>query len=184
MGMSRIRARLGRWLVPLGGLAAIGLALAVVLPPAEAAIAAPPPWHDAKVYYDPLQKGVSSPADYVIAAKWDKNPVTYSIENCPTSLDCDVAHEQVREAIEARNAVCGLTLNEVTVNGDIRVHWYSGDHGDGNPFDGPGGMLGHSFFPIPSLGDLAGDIHLDDAETWLLTITGDVNSLPVLQPVF
>jgi len=28
-------------------------------------------------------------------------------------------------------------------------------------------ILGHAFFPVPQLGDLAGDIHLDDDETWV-----------------
>lgn len=165
--MSRLRVRLGRGLLLVTGLLATGLALVLLIPPAAAAVAAPRPWHDAKIYYDPPAEGGQSPATYVIAAKWDKNPVTYSFQNCPSALPCDIAQQQVREAIEAWDAVCGLTLNEVPAEGDIRVGWYSGDHGDGNPFDGPGGVLGHSFFPIPSLGALAGDIHLDDSEAWV-----------------
>ncbi|SPT20662.1 unnamed protein product [Triticum aestivum] len=43
---------------------------------------------------------------------------------------------------------------------DVRVGFLAGDHGDGEPFDGPLGVLGHAFSP-PS-----GQLHLDAAERW------------------
>ncbi|XP_057414864.1 metalloendoproteinase 4-MMP-like isoform X2 [Lotus japonicus] len=43
---------------------------------------------------------------------------------------------------------------------DIRIGFYSGDHGDGEPFDGVLGVLAHSFSPE------IGRLHLDAAETW------------------
>lgn len=52
--------------------------------------------------------------------------------------------------------------------GNIRIWWAVGDHGDGYPFDGPGGVLAHAFYPPPvNAGCIAGDIHFDDAETWV-----------------
>jgi matrix metalloproteinase-20 (enamelysin) len=42
----------------------------------------------------------------------------------------------------------------------VRVGFLLGDHGDGEPFDGPLGVLGHAFSP-PS-----GQLHLDAAERW------------------
>ena len=51
--------------------------------------------------------------------------------------------------------------------GNMRQSWAVGDHGDGFPFDGPGGVLAHCFFPPPvNAGAIAGDCHYDDAETW------------------
>lgn len=43
---------------------------------------------------------------------------------------------------------------------DIKIGFYSGEHGDGDPFDGVLGVLAHSFSPE------IGRIHLDAAETW------------------
>jgi uncharacterized protein YraI len=106
--------------------------------------------------------------NYVTAARWEHNPVTYSFINCPRAINCGQAHQVVREAVEAWDAVSGITLNEVNWEGDIRIGWFSGEHGDGNPFDGPGNILAHTFFPVPWLGDLAGDLHFDDDEKWVL----------------
>ncbi|KAJ0049641.1 hypothetical protein Pint_15858 [Pistacia integerrima] len=43
---------------------------------------------------------------------------------------------------------------------NIRISFYSGDHGDGQPFDGVLGVLAHSFSPEN------GRLHLDARETW------------------
>ncbi|KAH6818049.1 Matrixin family protein [Perilla frutescens var. frutescens] len=43
---------------------------------------------------------------------------------------------------------------------DIRIGWYSGDHGDGEAFDGRLGVLAHAFSPEN------GRFHLDAAERW------------------
>ncbi|KAK9075713.1 hypothetical protein SSX86_004042 [Deinandra increscens subsp. villosa] len=43
---------------------------------------------------------------------------------------------------------------------DIKIGFYSGDHGDTVPFDGVLGVLAHAFSPEN------GRLHLDEAETW------------------
>ncbi|PIA35620.1 hypothetical protein AQUCO_03500166v1 [Aquilegia coerulea] len=47
---------------------------------------------------------------------------------------------------------------------DIKVGFYNGDHGDGEPFDGVLGVLGHAFSPQ------SGRFHLDAAETWAIDL--------------
>ena len=55
-----------------------------------------------------------------------------------------------------------LTFREVTGsdNAEFDVRFFSGEHGDGYPFDGAGGTLAHAFFPKD------GKIHFDAVEEW------------------
>ncbi|XP_074369300.1 metalloendoproteinase 3-MMP-like [Apium graveolens] len=43
---------------------------------------------------------------------------------------------------------------------DIKIGFESGDHGDDNPFDGPGNVLAHAFAPTD------GRLHCDSEESW------------------
>ncbi|KAG6502570.1 hypothetical protein ZIOFF_034854 [Zingiber officinale] len=47
---------------------------------------------------------------------------------------------------------------------DVRVGFYRGDHGDGEPFDGQLGVLAHAFSPE------SGRLHLDAAEWWAVDL--------------
>jgi len=50
------------------------------------------------------------------------------------------------------------------------IRWVTGEHGDGNPFDGTGeirsNLLAHAAPPCWSDRALAGDVHFDDGDTW------------------
>jgi hypothetical protein len=49
----------------------------------------------------------------------------------------------------------------------LTVLFASGSHGDAYPFDGPGGVLAHTFYPSPPNPEsIAGDLHFDDSENW------------------
>jgi hypothetical protein len=51
-------------------------------------------------------------------------------------------------------------------------------HGDAYPFDGPGGVLAHTFYPAPSNSEpVAGDMHLNADESWSVggTASGTVD---------
>ncbi|CAN8231788.1 unnamed protein product [Cochlearia groenlandica] len=45
---------------------------------------------------------------------------------------------------------------------DLKIGFYDGDHGDGQPFDGVLGTLAHAFAPDD------GKLHFDAAETWVV----------------
>uniref|UniRef100_A0A672S808 Matrix metallopeptidase 17b n=1 Tax=Sinocyclocheilus grahami TaxID=75366 RepID=A0A672S808_SINGR len=47
---------------------------------------------------------------------------------------------------------------------DLQIDFLRGPHGDGYPFDGAGGSVGHAFFPSDP--DRAGGVHLDAEEKW------------------
>ncbi|KAI3919735.1 hypothetical protein MKX01_000176 [Papaver californicum] len=51
---------------------------------------------------------------------------------------------------------------EFYYSADIKIAFFSGDHGDGEPFDGTLGTLAHAFSP-PN-----GRFHLDGAEDWIV----------------
>lgn len=48
---------------------------------------------------------------------------------------------------------------------DIIVAFGSGYHGDRFPFDGPGSVLAHAFYPY-EMSTYGGDIHFDNDENW------------------
>lgn len=49
---------------------------------------------------------------------------------------------------------------------DIQIAFFHLNHGDSYPFDGPGRVLAHAFYPSGNEYNQNGDIHFDDAEIW------------------
>jgi hypothetical protein len=75
----------------------------------------------------------------------------------------------VQQAFQLWSAYTPLTftLAANASSADIVISWAIGNHGDGHSFDGTDGVLAHSYYPGTGLG---GDIHFDDAETWINAI--------------
>jgi len=60
----------------------------------------------------------------------------------------------------------------------MNILFARGAHGDVYPFDGPGGVLAHTFYPAPPNPEpIAGDMHLDDDERWQVGANTDVYSV-------
>lgn len=102
--------------------------------------------------------------------KWNKNNLTYGFQE----FTADLSQAEIRAAVSAAfgywAAVTPLTFSEVSMasNPDIIIRFVTGDHGDGSPFDGGGGVLAHAFYP--EQGAISGDSHFDDAETWSVNL--------------
>lgn len=60
----------------------------------------------------------------------------------------------------------------------VNVLFGTGNHGDGYSFDGPGKTLAHTFYPSPPNPEpIAGDLHLDDDESWQIGTNTDLFSV-------
>jgi peptidoglycan hydrolase-like protein with peptidoglycan-binding domain len=117
--------------------------------------------------------GFPDTAEYVLQGnKWSTTNLRYGFQN----FSSDITQDQTRAAVSAAfgywAAVTPLTFTEVPFaqNPDIKIRFVTGDHGDGSPFDGPSGVLAHAYYPPPNGGDIAGDAHFDDAETWSINL--------------
>jgi hypothetical protein len=65
-----------------------------------------------------------------------------------------------------------------TAPATVNILFATGAHGDGFPFDGPGGILAHTFYPAPPNPEpIAGDMHFDDSESWHIGANTDVFSV-------
>ena len=99
-------------------------------------------------------------------SRWASNTISYRFTNSTPDLSVNDQRAAIRGALGRWAAVTPLTFVENATGGDMLISWASGDHGDGNSFDGPSGILAHCFYPPPGGGSLAGDAHFDEAETW------------------
>lgn len=117
--------------------------------------------------FDTLPPAASELAYYTLLDQWSQSPVTFSMMNCPSNVDCVKAHQTVREAARTWDDASGLSLVEVTGPADIQILWTAGSPAEGINFDGPGGVLAYAHLPTESLGEPAGNIYFDDAENWV-----------------
>jgi len=102
---------------------------------------------------------------YVLqGGKWRKTDLTYRVSKYPSNTRLSKAEidREIAAAFQLWADVSSLNFEARrtgSVHIDIRFEKY--EHGDGDPFDGPGGTLAHAFFP-----QYGGDIHVDESELW------------------
>uniref|UniRef100_A0A8D2KWG2 Peptidase metallopeptidase domain-containing protein n=1 Tax=Varanus komodoensis TaxID=61221 RepID=A0A8D2KWG2_VARKO len=95
--------------------------------------------------------------------KWDKNLLTYRINNYTPDLPKHKVNMAIEKAFKVWSDVTPLQFRRTTRPADIEILFASGAHGDGYPFDGRSGTLAHAF--APGWGE-GGDAHFDEDETW------------------
>ncbi|XP_048077491.1 stromelysin-3 isoform X3 [Ursus arctos] len=84
----------------------------------------------------------------------------------PWQLVREQVRQTVAEALQVWSEVTPLTFTEVHEgHADIMIDFTRYWHGDNLPFDGPGGILAHAFFPKTHR---EGDVHFDYDETWTI----------------
>lgn len=96
-------------------------------------------------------------------------------------VDSDAAKAEVARALAEWTKFIRLTFTPVTATDaprTIRIHFAVREHGDAYPFDGPRGVLAHTFYPAPPNPEpLAGDMHFDDDEAWRIGADVDLYSV-------
>ena len=155
------------------------LACSLTIPTAQPAR----PSAEPQYRYDNLPKKANESAaiaEYRTISTWDKQDIAYSFENGTAQLEGEVERDVIRRAFALWAEQTSLTFTEVTDNStaDIVIAWAVGDHGDGDPFDGPGDVLAHASFPNPYDKSQV-FLHFDDDEHWVDSETRDVDLLTV-----
>lgn len=91
-----------------------------------------------------------------------KTDLTYAFE--PGNQLNDATKAVFAKAFERWSEVTPLNFTEISAysRADIKIGFFSGDHSDGEPFDGVMGVLAHAFSPPVGL------FHLDGEENWVL----------------
>ena len=115
------------------------------------------------------------------APDWAQPRSTYVFSHMTAQLDSATAQAEILRAMAEWSKVAAITwqpganaFGSATVN--ILFAAYA--HGDGYPFDGPGGVLAHTFYPAPPNPEpLAGDMHFDDSESWHIGANTDFFSV-------
>nr|CAD7447175.1 unnamed protein product [Timema bartmani] len=114
-------------------------------------------------------------ARYRSGSRWRVKALTYRISKYPSTSRLN-KEDVDKELNNAFNVWAGVTDLSFTQKDSGQVHieirFEKGEHGDGDPFDGPGGTLAHAYFPV-----YGGDAHFDDAETWTIQSYRDLEDL-------
>jgi Matrixin/Putative peptidoglycan binding domain len=103
--------------------------------------------------------------------------LTYAIS--PTAAINYLSRDQVsavfRRAFARWAQVIPVRFLEVEdyQSANVKIGFYQGDHGDGEPFDGVLGILAHGFSPE------SGRLHLDAAETWSVDFSKEKSTVAV-----
>src|SRR5574338_133371 len=133
--------------------------------------------------YDNLPEGSTTEsgfAKYRAISEWDKQDITYAFLNGTEDIPGDREDQDVSEAFALWAAQTPLNFSEASDSSqaDIVIAWASGDHGDGDPFDGPGDVLAHASYPNPYDNSQV-FLHFDDDERWVDSETRNVDLLTV-----
>lgn len=108
-------------------------------------------------------------------SRWKVKALNYRISKYPKRLTRDEVDQEVYNAFNVWSKYTDLSFTpQRTGKVHIEIRFESGEHGDGDPFDGPGGTLAHAYFPV-----YGGDAHFDDEELWTVNSSRGTNLFQV-----
>ena len=104
-------------------------------------------------------------ADYSFfpgAPKWSKKHLKYTFGATVQVAGAESIRSVCKQSFQKWAQVTEFTFEEVpnAADADIKIAFYQLEHGDDEPFDGPGGIFAHGFRPT------IGMLHFDADETW------------------
>jgi len=108
-------------------------------------------------------------------SRWKVRDITYRISQYPSNskLKKHEVDAEIKSALEVWSTVTDLKfLQRQSGKVHLDISFEKGEHGDGDPFDGPGGTLAHAYFPV-----YGGDAHFDDGEFWTINSFKGTNLL-------
>lgn len=105
---------------------------------------------------------------------WDKGPdgyahLSYQFASLPAKAPANLVQSEILRALNewSRYAKVAIEAPGTSPERTITIRFASGAHGDAYSFDGRGGTLAHTFYPLPVNPEpIAGDMHLDADESW------------------
>ena len=107
--------------------------------------------------------------------------LNYVFESLTSKLEANAARSEIARALGEWARYAKLEFSEASEPAAARtiaILFASRAHGDTYPFDGPGGVLAHTFYPAPPNGEpIAGDMHLDADENWQIGANIDLFSV-------
>jgi hypothetical protein len=105
----------------------------------------------------------------------------YFFETLTDKIDPATVESEVERAFQAWATYANVSFSPAQVEGAVRsidILFASGAHGDAYPFTGPGGVLAHTFYPVPLNPEpIAGDMHFNADESWSVGTNTDLFSV-------
>jgi hypothetical protein len=135
-----------------------------------------------------LTSGGTTPMYVTSGSGWPKDSsgqvtLSYFFGAISPKLDSAQASQELLRALNSWTQYAPIKFNAGQNPIGIRtvyIQFLSKDHGDGFPFDGPGGVLAHTFYPAPPNAEsIAGDMHLDADEDWRIGANTDLYTVAV-----
>lgn len=101
--------------------------------------------------------------------RWRSRVISYGVSRYPQDLPREAVDAALQRAFQVWAVATPLRFQASSSVGSggggahIDIRWESGEHGDWDAFDGPGGVLAHAAYPSHG-----GALHFDAAERWAL----------------